>query len=173
MSSVRQAAPLAGGDVIVQQAFPDEGQLPAVGSLRAARRDAARRNRERRKSLRRPNDEERHHWTEYAPRLSGIAWQTRSVGWLIETGLPSKPVYLAKQNTERRDPGVQLNVSGSLASIASAATAIRAAASLEELGLGQYAKAFAEQAIDFEIVPALSDAYLESLGMITAAAYPT
>jgi SAM domain (Sterile alpha motif) len=29
---------------------------------------------------------------------------------------------------------------------------------LEELGLGQYAEAFAEQAIDFEIVAALNDA---------------
>jgi hypothetical protein len=43
---------------------------------------------------------------------------------------------------------------------------------LEELGLGQYAKGFAEQAIDVEIVPALSDADLEKLGVITAAAYP-
>jgi class 3 adenylate cyclase/predicted ATPase len=45
------------------------------------------------------------------------------------------------------------------------ASMIRTAAWLEELGLGQYAKAFAEQAIDFEIVPALSDADLEKLGI--------
>jgi SAM domain (Sterile alpha motif) len=42
---------------------------------------------------------------------------------------------------------------------------IHTAAWLEELGLGQYAKAFAEQAIDFENVPALNDADLEKLGI--------
>jgi predicted ATPase/class 3 adenylate cyclase len=39
------------------------------------------------------------------------------------------------------------------------------AAWLEELGLAQYAEIFAEQAIDFEIVPALTEADLEKLGM--------
>jgi SAM domain (Sterile alpha motif) len=42
---------------------------------------------------------------------------------------------------------------------------LNAAAWLEELGLAQYAEVFAEQAIDFEIVPALTEADLEKLGM--------
>jgi hypothetical protein len=45
------------------------------------------------------------------------------------------------------------------------ASMIHTAAWLEELRLRQYAEAFAEQAIDFEIVPALNDADLEKLGI--------
>jgi hypothetical protein len=55
---------------------------------------------------------------------------------------------------------------GDAASCASdEASMIHTAAWLEELRLRQYAEAFAEQAIDFEIVPALNDADLEKLGI--------
>ncbi len=36
---------------------------------------------------------------------------------------------------------------------------------LEEIGLGQYAQAFAENGIDFEVLPHLSDDDLEKLGL--------
>jgi hypothetical protein len=36
---------------------------------------------------------------------------------------------------------------------------------LEDLGLGQYAQAFAENDIDFEVLPRLSDDNLKELGL--------
>ncbi len=36
---------------------------------------------------------------------------------------------------------------------------------LEELGLGQYAQAFADNDIDFEVLPQLSDDNLKELGL--------
>jgi SAM domain (Sterile alpha motif) len=44
----------------------------------------------------------------------------------------------------------------------------RAAAWLEELGLGQYAQVFAEQSIDFGIISDLTEVDLEKLGHASA-----
>jgi SAM domain (Sterile alpha motif) len=75
-----------------------------------------------------------------------------------------------KQLRDIRGPlqrvGNRDSLHGDAASCASdEASMIHTAAWLEELRLRQYAEAFAEQAIDFEIVPALNDADLEKLGI--------